>query len=75
MTRIFLRKNDLSKNPKLPYFTLCAIPESDGDEEWKEIGVLWKAKTGNGYVGHSGEDVVIDYSKVKSWKEKEGSQD
>ena len=72
MTRLYLRKNDLTKNPKLPYFTLCIIPEGEEpDAEWKQIGALWKSKSGNGYTGESSEGVVIDTTNLKSWKKDE----
>jgi hypothetical protein len=58
--RIFLRKNDLSENPKRPYFTLVLVPEGDDpDQEWTEIGALWKAKTGNGYSGKFKDEVLV----------------
>lgn len=66
MIRVFLKKNDLTKNPKLPYFTITLPPnEEAGEKEWKTIGALWKAKTGNGYSGQFEEGVVIDTSKMK----------
>ena len=60
-TRIYLQKNDLSKNAKLPYFTLKLVPETDG-EDWVEIGALWKAKSGNGYSGQLSDGVGITVS-------------
>ncbi len=62
--RIFLQKNDLSENPKLPYFNLVLVPEEDGGD-WKKIGALWKAKSGNGYSGMLEEGITLDMSKVK----------
>ena len=72
--RIFLRKNDLSKNDKLPYFTLFLLPEENAPEgtEWPEVGALWKAKSGNGYSGKTVEaaEITIDASKTFKKKEK-----
>ncbi len=67
MIRLFLRKNDISKNAKLPYFTLSLPPETDGGE-WKEIGVFWKAKTGSGYSGFLSEGVELDATKIVPYK-------
>ena len=63
--RIFLAKNDLTENPKLPYFRLVLPPEEEGGK-WTNIGALWKAKTGTGYSGNLEEGVTIDISKMKS---------
>lgn len=70
MTRLFLRKNDLTKNEKLPYFTLCVVPEEgegDPDEGWKEIAAFWKAKSGFGYTGQMTNGVTVDLSKFKPY--------
>lgn len=69
MARIYLQKNDLSKNEKLPYFTLKLVPEEEG-ADWVTIGALWKAKTGNGYSGVLDEGVKIDTSGVKPFEKK-----
>lgn len=69
MARLFLRKNDLTKNDKLPYFTLCLIPEGDDpDAEWKEVGVFWKAKSGNGYTGQMSNGAELDITKFQAFK-------
>ncbi len=71
MARLFLRKNDLSENPKRPYFTLFQIidsAEEGGEAEFKEIGAFWKAKTGTGYSGQFSEGVDVDTSQMKDWK-------
>lgn len=70
--RLFLQKNDTSKNEKIPYFTLKLVPEEgDKDQEWQEIGAFWKAKSGFGYSGVVNEGVVIDASKVVPFKKKQ----
>lgn len=70
--RLYLRKNDLSKNEKLPYFTLCVIPEEGADDaEWEEIAAFWKAKSGVGYSGIATEGLVIDTSKMKRFEKKQ----
>lgn len=73
--RLYLRKNDLSKNPKRPYFTLVVPPDKEGgDSEWKEVAVFWKAKSGNGYNGMVSKGALIDVSQVHSWKDKQSEQ-
>ncbi len=66
--RIFLRKNDISDNPKKPYFELV-LPPAEGDPEgkWTKIGALWKAKSGNGYSGNLEEGITLDFSGVKKF--------
>lgn len=66
-TRIFLQKNDLTENPKLPYFNLVLIPEEEGGE-WVKVGALWKSKSGKGYNGQLNEGVVLDISKMEVYK-------
>ena len=64
--RLYLQKNDISKNPKLPYFTLKIVPEEGvEDQEWKEIGAFWKAKSGVGYTGAFSEGMTVDTSQIK----------
>jgi hypothetical protein len=63
---IFLRKTpkeDLEKNPKLPYFELVLIQEAadGGETKWYKIGALWKAKSGNGYSGRLEDVAHVDY--------------
>jgi len=62
--RIYLRKNDLTENPKRPYFTLSVPPEEENGE-WTNIGALWKAKSGNGYTGMLDEGIELDFTAVK----------
>ena len=69
--RIYLRKTEkeeLEKNPKLPYFRLVLIEQEDenAEAEWTDIGAFWKAKSGNGYSGRLNDEasVVIDESKA-----------
>lgn len=65
-TRLYLQKNDTTKNSKLPYFTMKIVPEEGAkDQEWKEIGVFWKAKSGVGYTGFFSEGVDIDLTNLK----------
>ncbi len=64
--RIYLKKNDLSKNPKLPYFSLSLPPAQEGGD-WVDIGALWKAKSGNGYSGLLKEGVTIDAANIKKF--------
>lgn len=85
--RIFLRKTDKAKreeNTKLPYFTLVVIPDEDAEGDWKEVGALWPAKTGNGYSGKTADGVEITFEegKVRGTKsgkrssdDEEGSED
>ena len=70
VTRIFLQKNDLTQNAKLPYFNLVLIPEEEG-EEWIKVGALWKSKSGNGYTGQLNDGVVLDASKMEVYKKKD----
>lgn len=75
--RVYLRKNDTSENDKLPYFTLVLIPEGDSDldQEWKEIGAFWKAKSGKpGYSGYLNEGVALDVSAMKVYQKPEKKQ-
>ncbi len=67
--RLYLHKNDLTKNDKLPYFSLKIVPE-EGVEgaEWKTIGAFWKAASGKGYTGKLEEGVVIDTAQMKVWE-------
>lgn len=67
--RIYLQKNDITKNEKLPYFNLVLPPEQD-DGEWVRIGALWKAKTGNGYSGQLNEGITIDTSHMVAYSKK-----
>ena len=67
--RLYLRKNDLSQNEKLPYFTLFMVEDgADGSDkgEFTEVGALWKSKSGNGYSGmtSNGIDITMDESKA-----------
>jgi len=64
--RIYLQKNDLSKNDKMPYFNLVLPPEKEGGE-WITIGALWKAKSGKGYTGVMNEGVKIDIVNMKKF--------
>jgi hypothetical protein len=65
--RLYLQKNDLTKNAKLPYFTLKIVPEEGAeDQEWKEVGVFWKSKSGVGYTGFFSEGMAVDTSKIKA---------
>lgn len=65
--RLYLQKNDVSKNVKLPYFTLKVVPEEGAqDQEWKEVGAFWKAKSGVGYSGFFNEGVAIDLANMKA---------
>lgn len=70
--RLYLQKNDTSKNPKIPYFTLKLIPDKaepgQDEPEWITVGALWKAKTGVGYSGFTNEGVVIDATNVKPYQ-------
>ncbi len=68
--RIYLSKNDLSKNDKAPYFNLVLPPEKDGGE-WITIGALWKAKSGVGYSGVLNEGVLIDLVNMKKFDNKQ----
>lgn len=71
MQRLYLRKTDpkkMQENPKLPYFTLVLPPEEDSNEDWKEVGALWKAKTGNGYSGKTSKGVVISVTEDEDEK-------
>ena len=65
--RLFLRKNDTSKNDKLPYFNLFIVPEVE-EGEWMDIGAFWKAKSGKGYNGVLGNGVVLDATKLVPYK-------
>ncbi len=69
--RIYLQKNDTSKNDKIPYFTLKLVPEEGKeDQDWKEIGVLWKAKSGVGYTGLLSNGAELDLSKYTAREQK-----
>lgn len=71
--RLFLQKNDTSKNEKIPYFTLKIVPEEGAaDQEWKEIGAFWKSKSGVGYTGVFSEGMVVDATNVKKFEKKGG---
>lgn len=66
---IFLRKNDLSKNPKLPYFDLVLPPAQDDPQgKWTKVGALWK--TTKGYFGSVEEGVSIVGSPIPYNSEK-----
>lgn len=73
VVRIFLQKNDLTENAKLPYFNLVLIPEEEGGE-WVKIGALWKSKSGKGYNGQLNEGVVLDASKMVEFKKEKAAQ-
>lgn len=68
--KLFLFKNDTTDNDKLPYFSIKLVPP-EGSDDWKEIGALWKAKSGKGYSGFLNEGVTIDVSGMKEWKKKD----
>lgn len=70
--RLYLQKNDLSKNPKAPYFNLKVVPDDadQGDKEWKEIGAFWKAKSGVGYSGQFNDGVEVDLTNLKKYEPK-----
>ncbi len=67
--RIYLQKNDLSKNDKMPYFNLV-IPPEEGKTDWVTVGALWKAKSGHGYTGLLNEGVVLDFTQMKKYEPK-----
>lgn len=71
--RIFLRKNDLSKNERLPYFTLFLLPPEDAapGTEWPEIGALWKSKSGKGYTGKLVDAASIEIDESKTFQKRE----
>lgn len=74
--RLYLQKNDTSKNEKIPYFTLKLVPDDDAeDQEWKEIGAFWKAKSGVGYSGIATEGLVIDVTNLKKFEKKSKIED
>ncbi len=74
--RLYLQKNDLSKNAKLPYFTLKIVPEEGAkDQEWKEVGAFWKSKSGVGYTGVFSEGMVVDTSQIKARPKKAETTD
>lgn len=76
MTRLYLQKNDITKNPKLPYFTLKVVPEEGAeDQDWKEIGAFWKSKSGVGYSGTLSEGVVIDTTNLVPFKKKDAEEE
>lgn len=68
MSRIYLHKNDLTKNPKLPYFVLKLIPEDGNpDTPWKTVGAFWKSASGKGYNGQLNDGVVLDASLMREF--------
>ena len=66
--RLYLQKNDTSKNEKLPYFTLKLMPETEDGKDFKEIGAFWKSKSGKGYSGGLSEGVVLDTTNLVPYK-------
>ena len=70
--RLYLQKNDTTKNDKIPYFTLKVVPEEGaGDQEWKEIGAFWKAKSGVGYTGILNEGAILDITNIKKFEKQQ----
>lgn len=72
MSRLYLHKNDLSKNDKLPYFTLKLVPsEDDKDADWIELGAFWKSKNGIGYSGVLNDGIKVDTTNYVPRKKSE----
>lgn len=71
--RLFLYKNPpAEEGSKRPYFTLKLITD---EEDWKEIGVFWKAPSGKGYSGFMNEGVELDTTNYVSYKERMQKQE
>lgn len=57
--KIFLKKNpNRTDENKQPYFWLKLIPE-EANADWIDLGALWKASTGNGYIGNLREGIEV----------------
>lgn len=74
--RLYLQKNDTTKNEKIPYFTLKLVPDEGAeDQEWKEVGAFWKAKSGVGYTGILNEGAKLDTANMKVFEPKKKEED
>jgi hypothetical protein len=72
--RLFLYKNGpAEEGKKTPYFTMKLIDENSDD--WKEVGVFWKAASGKGYSGFLAEGVELDTSNFVSYKQRMEQRD